>query len=63
VISALKYLFTKKSNRNIIKLTEKNNVAITTGVEHYPLQIDGDYYCDLPIRVESSDKYVNMYYL
>lgn len=56
-------LFRNKDNKSIIRLTGKNNVTITADVEHCPLQIDGDYHCDLPVRVESSDMYINMYYL
>lgn len=61
--SALKYMFTKRGNDNIIKLTGKNYVAINAIAEDYPIQIDGDYHCNLPVRVESSDKYINVYYL
>jgi diacylglycerol kinase (ATP) len=63
ILSVILHLFRKKSDRNIIKLTGKNNVSITTIAKDYPLQIDGDYYCNLPARVESSGIYINMYYL
>ncbi|MDR1425978.1 MAG: hypothetical protein LBI70_03235 [Rickettsiales bacterium] len=62
-LSAMFYFFTRKNNKNIIRLAEKNNVTIAADAERCPLQIDGDCYCDLPVRVESSDKYINIHYL
>lgn len=60
--SMIRYMITKRSNSNVIKLKAKN-VIISTNKENYPIQIDGDYYCNLPIKVETTDKYLNLFYL
>ncbi|MDR3079007.1 MAG: hypothetical protein LBU15_03135 [Rickettsiales bacterium] len=61
--SLIHYMFTKKNNRNITKLTGKNCVTIATTAKNYPLQVDGDHCCTLPVRVESTGVYINVYCL
>jgi diacylglycerol kinase family enzyme len=63
VISLIKYIFTKNSNNNIIRLTNINHIAMAGVVDNYPMQIDGDYCHNLPVNIESTDVYVNVYYL
>ncbi|MBR2141598.1 MAG: hypothetical protein IJ853_04570 [Rickettsiales bacterium] len=59
LISMIKYLFTKKSNRDIIYIKNVNRVIMDSEIKEYPLQIDGDYLCDLPSTVESTNKFLN----
>lgn len=62
ILSMIKYMTTKKSNSNVVKLKAKN-ILISTNKENYPIQIDGDYYCNLPIKVEATNIYINVFYL
>ncbi|MDR2778059.1 MAG: hypothetical protein LBB13_00945 [Rickettsiales bacterium] len=63
IMSMIMYFFTKNDNRNIIKLTNKNQVIIESINDNYPLQVDGDYCCNLPVKIESNDSYINVYHL
>lgn len=60
--SMIDYMITKKTNKNIIKLKAKN-ITITSDNQNHPYQIDGDCYGNLPIRVEATDKFINIIYL
>lgn len=59
VFSMLKYLITKKSKN--IEVIKANSLKISSRYSRYPLQIDGDYYCNLPVEVRIGDKYLNMF--
>ena len=58
LLSALQYMITKKTNKDIVYL-QSNKVVISSDVQDYPVQIDGDYCCDLPIVVEATDRFLN----
>lgn len=60
ILSMLKYLIIKKS-KNILNI-KSNNVEINSYKSDYPLQIDGDYYCNLPVEIKTSDKFLNLFY-
>ncbi len=60
ILSILKYLFFKKSKN--IEVITTNNLKIESKYDKYPLQIDGDYYCNLPVEIKIVDKYLNMFY-
>lgn len=62
VISILKYIVIRKTNKNIIKMKARS-VKITSDIPNYPVQIDGDYYCNLPVKIENTDKFINVIYL
>ena len=58
-ISMINYMITRNNNKNIIKLKTKN-VEINSEHTNYPVQIDGDYYNNLPIKIETTDKFINV---
>ncbi len=60
ILSILKYLFVKKSKN--IEVITTNDLKIESKYDKYPLQIDGDYYCNLPVEIKIVDKYLNMFY-
>jgi YegS/Rv2252/BmrU family lipid kinase len=60
IFSIIKYVFLKKSN-NIVTL-KGNNVEISSKNIDYPVQIDGDCHCSLPVIVENSNVYLNLFY-
>lgn len=60
ILSILKYVLTKKS-KNVL-IFDTNYLQIESDEINYPLQIDGDYYCDLPITIKITDKYLNVFY-
>lgn len=62
ILSIIRYMISRKSNENIIKL-ETKKARIEADQKNYPLQIDGDYCCNLPVEIETSDKYVNVFCL
>lgn len=61
IFSIIKYLITKKSNKNIIYM-KANNVDIISNTNDYPVQLDGDYFFNLPINITTTDKYLNFAY-
>jgi diacylglycerol kinase family enzyme len=60
--SVLKYILTKKDNKNIAKLMNIDHATIDSKIDNYPAQIDGDYCYNLPIIIESTNIYLNIYY-
>jgi diacylglycerol kinase family enzyme len=63
IVSIVKYIFTKNSNKHITRLTNKSCITIASKIDNYPLQVDGDYHYNLPTRIESTNTYLNTYYL
>ncbi len=62
VISILEYIITRKTNKNIIRMKAKN-VKIMSDNPNYPLQMDGDCYGNLPVKIENTNKFINVIYL
>lgn len=60
ILSIIKYVLTKKS-KNVL-IFDTNYLQIESNKNDYPLQIDGDYYCNLPITIKITDKYLNVFY-
>lgn len=56
IYSMIKYFFTKKSNKNVVYLRNVDLIEMNSSENSYPFQIDGDYFCDLPVKITKTGK-------
>ena len=57
ILSALQYMIFRKSNNNII-YTKAKDLVIDSKIKGYPVQVDGDYCCDLSVKIGSSGEFL-----
>jgi diacylglycerol kinase family enzyme len=61
LFATFKYLLTKKNNEDIVHLVGKNSILLEAFSDNQPVQVDGDYFCDLPVKIEATNQYLYMY--
>ena len=57
LLSAVLYMVFRKSNKNII-YTQAKSLIIDSKIADYPVQVDGDYCCDLSVEIGSTGEFL-----